>query len=167
MMFLAINYWPRSKLRKPDHTLFKSRENKFSRVSKWNQRWEKKSATSSSGVFLLFWQKYVCREFVAHQHLHRRGKLKLAKQIRCHRAENAIFHLYPLLISKGGTTGSLKMVYSGRTSVRSWERRGGMCVSGVLGGLWNKNYSCFPSREDGCHGCCCCCSGPERSACSL
>lgn len=50
---------------------------------------------------LSFWQKYVCRELVAHQHLHRRGKLKLAKQIRCHCAENAIFHLYPPLISKG------------------------------------------------------------------
>lgn len=35
-----------------------------------------------------------------------------------------------------------------------------MCVSRVLGGPRNKNYSCFfPSRDNGCHGCC---SGASR-----
>lgn len=34
-----------------------------------------------------------------------------------------------------------------------------MCVSRVLGGLWNKNYVCFPCRVDGGHGCVCVCGG--------
>lgn len=74
----------------------------------------------SRGVILVLWQKYVCRELVAHQHLHRRGKLKLAKQIRCHCAENAIFHLYPLLISKG-EEGIFKD--GDKTYEQVWEER--------------------------------------------
>lgn len=71
---------------------------------------------------------------MAHQHLHRRGKLKLAKQIRCQCAENAIFHLYPQLISKGGEEGIFKDRI--KRVNKCWEAGAeeGMCVSEELGG---------------------------------
>lgn len=40
-------------------------------------------------------------ELGAHQLQHRQGKLRFAKQIRCHCAGNAIFHFYTPVISKG------------------------------------------------------------------
>lgn len=103
------------------------------------------------GLLLVLWQKRVCRELVAHRRSHRRGKLKLAKQIRCHCAENTIFHLNPQLISRGGLV--VAVVVRGREGDASevaggifkdrmnrvnkcWEAAAeeGMCVSGELGG---------------------------------
>lgn len=108
----------------------------------------------SYGVTLILWQNYVCRELVAHQHLYHRGKLRLTKQIRCHCTENAIFHLYPPLISKG-EEGIFKKGIKCKNKCEEWVAEEGMCVSRVLGGLWNKNYICFPCRVDGGHGCVC------------
>lgn len=99
------------------------------------QERRKKSLTAPPpSVILVPREKYVCREPVAHQHLHRRGKLKLAKQIRCQCAENAIFHPYPQLISKGGEKGIFKDRI--KRVNKCWEAGAeeGMCVSEELGG---------------------------------
>lgn len=127
-------------------------------MSKKKRRFEGKKMESkmsksllSYGVTLILWQNYVCRELVAHQHLYHRGKLRLTKQIRCHCTENAIFHLYPPLISKG-EEGIFKKGIKCKNKCEEWVAEEGMCVSRVLGGLWNKNYVCFPCRVDGGHG---------------
>lgn len=82
---------------------------------------------------------------MAHRHSHRQGKLKLGKQIRCHCAENAIFHLNPQLISQGGggaggrcASGVAGGIFKDRINRmnKCWEAAAeeGMCVSGELGG---------------------------------
>jgi len=88
---------------------------------------EDKYAMFSNGVIPVLWQKYVCPELVAHRLLRRRGKLELAKQIRCHCAENAIFHLYQPLISKGQE----EVLKDGIKHTNKWEKwaRRRNCVS--------------------------------------
>lgn len=111
---------------------------------------KKKSVVLSEGVILVLWVKYVCCELLAHQHLHRRGKLKLAKQIRCHCTENTIFHLYPPLISKE-EVGIFKDGLKRSACVERGRAVEGMCVSRVLGGLRNKKLQLF-SRLRRCQG---------------